>query len=147
MIISRGNPGVEITKDMEQKIAGIGKKYKLRLAVIYGSYAKDKSHKASDLDIAVLGKKELDFKTVLELYSEFSDVFRGKEIDIKSLHRVDPFFRYQVMRDSILIYGEPLEYHNFKAYAFRAYMDSRDLLRLEQIMSQKTISYLRESHA
>ncbi len=138
---------MKITKKQQEKINKIGKKYNLKLAVIYGSFAKGKNRQTSDLDIAVLGERELDFKTILELYSEFSDVFRGKEIDIKSLHRVDPFFRYQVMRDSILIYGEPLEYHNFKAYAFRAYMDSRDLLRLEQIMSQKTISYLRESHA
>jgi len=138
---------MKITKKQQEKINKIGKKYNLKLAVIYGSFAKGKNRQTSDLDIAVLGERELDFKTILELYSEFSDVFRGKEIDIKSLHRVDPFFRYQVMRDSILIYGKSLEYHNFKAYAFQAYMDSKNLLRLEQIMSQKTISYLRESHA
>jgi len=138
---------MKITKKQQEKINKIGKKYNLKLAVIYGSFAKGKNRQTSDLDIAVLGERELDFKTILELYSEFSDVFRDKEIDIKSLHRVDPFFRYQVMRDSILIYGKSLEYHNFKAYAFQAYMDSKDLLRLEQIMSQKTISYLRESHA
>ena len=138
---------IRITKKQQDQINKIGKKYDLKLAVIYGSFAKDKNRQTSDLDMAVLGEEELNFKTVLKLFSEFSSVFKDIEVDVKSLHRVDPFFRYQVMRDSILIYGNPLEYHNFKAYAFRAYMDSKDLLRLEQIMSQKTISYLRESHA
>jgi len=138
---------IRITKKQQDQINKIGKKYDLKLAVIYGSFAKDKNRQTSDLDIAVLGEEELNFKTVLKLFSEFSSVFQDIEVDVKSLHRVDSFFRYQVMRDSILIYGNPLEYHNFKAYAFRAHMDSKDLLRLEQIMSQKTISYLRESHA
>jgi len=140
------NLRIKITRDIAQKITEIGRKYKLKLVVIYGSYAKGENRKASDLDIAVLGEKELEFKTILDLYSEFSNIFKGKEIDIKSLHRVDPFFRYQVMRDSILIYGNRLEYHNFKAYAFRAYMDSKDLLQIEKILSQKTISYLRQLH-
>lgn len=138
---------VQINKDKERRITKIGKKYKLKLAVIYGSSARGRSHKTSDLDIAVLGEKQLDFKTLLELYSEFGRIFKDKEVDVKSLHRVDPFFRYQVMQDSILIYGDHLEYHNFKAYAFRAYMDSKDLLRLEKILSQKTISYLRQLDA
>lgn len=138
---------IRITKKQRDQINKIGKKYDLKLTVIYGSFAKDKNRQTSDLDIAVLGEEELNFKTVLKLFSEFSSVFKDIEVDVKSLHGVDPFFRYQAMRDSILIYGNPLEYHNFKAYAFRAYMDSKDLLRLEQIMSQKTISYLRESHA
>ena len=140
------NLKIKITKDIKQRIAEVGKKYKLKLAVIYGSYATGKSHRTSDLDIAVLGEKELEFKTILDLYSEFSNIFRDKDVDVKSLHRVDPFFRYQVMRDSILIYGNPLEYHNFKAYVFRAYMDSKDLLRIEKMLSRKTISYLRQLH-
>ena len=140
------NLRIKITRDIAQKITEIGRKYKLKLVVIYGSYAKGENRKASDLDIAVLGEKELEFKTILDLYSEFSNIFRDKDVDVKSLHRVDPFFRYQVMRDSILIYGNPLEYHNFKAYVFRAYMDSKDLLRIEKMLSRKTISYLRQLH-
>ena len=138
---------ITITSRQQQEINKIGKKYNLQLAVIYGSFAKDKDHKRSDLDIAVLGKGKLNFQTVLDLYSKLSNILKNVDIDLKSLHRTDPFFRYQVMRDSILIYGDPLEYHNFKAYVFRAYMDSRDLLRLERTLSEKTISYLRESHA
>ncbi len=138
---------IRITRKQQDQINKIAKKYNLKLTVIYGSFAKDKNHPKSDLDIAVLGEEELNFEIVLELFSEFSRIFADIEVDVKSLHRVDAFFRYQVMQDSILIYGKPLEYHNFKAYAFRAYMDSKDLLCLEKIMSQKTISYLRKSHA
>lgn len=43
--------------------------------------------------------------------------------------------------------GQPFDYHNFKTYAFRAYIDSKDLLRLENILTQKTLQYLRKSHA
>ena len=68
-------------------------------------------------------------------------------MNVESLHQVDPFFRYQVMQNSILIYGQPFDYHNFRAYAFRDYVDSKDLLRLEKILTQKTLQYLRKLHA
>ena len=126
------NLRIKITRDIAQKITEIGRKYKLKLVVIYGNRLEYHNFKA------------YAFRAYMD--SEFSNIFKGKEIDIKSLHRVDPFFRYQVMRDSILIYGNLLEYHNFKAYAFRAYMDSKDLLQIEKILSQKTISYLRQLH-
>jgi len=138
---------MKITKNEQKQINKNGQQYHLKLALIYGSFAKGKNHKDSDLDIAVLGKKLLDFKTILELSYEFTHIFKGIEVNVKSLHQVDPFFRYQVMQNSILIYGQPFDYHNFKTYAFRAYIDSKDLLRLENILAQKTLQYLRKSHA
>ena len=93
----------------------------------------------------------IDFKEPVDLFInlsyEFTHIFKGIEVNIKSLHQVDPFFRYQVMQNSILIYGQPFDYHNFKTYAFRAYVDSKDLLRLENILAQKTLQYLGKSHA
>ena len=138
---------MKITRNEQKQIDKIGQQYHLKLGLIYGSFAKGKNRKDSDLDIGVLGEKLLDFKTILELSYEFTRIFKGIEVNVKSLHQVDPFFRYQVMRNSILIYGKPFDYHNFKTYAFRAYVDSKDLLRLEKILIQKTFQYLRKSYA
>lgn len=126
---------LKITAKQQKQINKIGKKYNLKLAVIHGSYAKDRARPGSDLDIAVLGKKKLDFDDIIKIYSDFGDVFGDnweRELDLKSLHDKDPLFRYYVIRDGILIYGNITDYHEFRAYAIKDYIESLPLFTLEQ---------------
>jgi predicted nucleotidyltransferase len=127
-----------------ERIAG---KHHLKLVVVYDSTARGEERPGSDVDLAVLGEKELGSEALLELSFQFQHLVGEAQVHLVSLHRVDPFFRYQVTRDSILLYGEPLDYHDFRAYAFRAYVDSRDLLRLERRLTERTLSHLRGTHA
>ena len=53
--------GVKISKSQKLKIAKIAKKFQLKLVVIFGSFAMGKNRKDSDLDIAVLGSREVSF--------------------------------------------------------------------------------------
>jgi len=135
-----------IHENMQKKIYEMSRPHNLRLAIIYGSFARGETHTKSDLDIAVLGERKLDFQSILVLSDEYAHIFKGSEVSVQSLHNVDAFFRYQVTRNSILIYGEPSDYHEFRAYAFRAYIDSKDLLNLERILTKKTLQYLRQAY-
>ena len=106
---------MQIINEQQKRINKLGKKYDLKLIVVYGSYARDEQKKTSDLDIAVLGNKEISFKKLLDISSDFNDIFRIKELDVKSLHNTDPFYKYMVMKDAKLIYGDLFDFHNFKA--------------------------------
>jgi hypothetical protein len=46
-------------------------------------------------------------------------------------------FRYQVMKDGVLLHGKPKDFYSYKIYAFRDYIDSRDLLRLKRTLIDK----------
>jgi hypothetical protein len=61
------------------------------------------------------------------------------EIDLKSLHGVDPLFRFQVMWKGVLLAGIRKDYLSFKAYAYRDYMDSWDLFRLKKALINKRL--------
>lgn len=138
---------IKITPRQQKQINQIGKNYNLKLVVIHGSYAKDRAHSGSDLDIAVLGKIKLDFDDIIKLITEFGDVFddsREREMDLKSLHNADPLFCWQVMKDSILIYGQSIDYQEFKAFAFRQYMDHKPLFKLESRLVNKALNYLKQ---
>ena len=92
---------MQLTKSEKQKIKVIGKNNNLKLIILHGSYAMDKEKPGSDLDIGVLGKKFLDFTAVGNIYDDLSEVFGDgydRELDLKSLHRIDPLFRYQVAK-------------------------------------------------
>ncbi len=127
------------------KFANVARKYGLRFVILHGSYATGRTHKSSDLDIAVLGNKELDYRKYLNFHGEVADIFGDnprRDLDLKMLNKVDPFFRYQVVRDGVLLYGDATEYAEFKLFAQRAYEDARPLLELERTLSKKYQKYL-----
>ncbi|MBN2073687.1 MAG: nucleotidyltransferase domain-containing protein [Actinobacteria bacterium] len=140
---------MKLSKIEEQKLKQIGKKYKLKMIVLHGSYATGKVKPDSDLDIAILGNKPFDYKTVGNIYMDLEKVFASSfkgELDVKSLHRIDPLFRYHVAKDSQLIYGNMTDYNEFRAYAFRLYFDSGDLFKLENILVSRYQDHLNEKY-
>jgi predicted nucleotidyltransferase len=141
-----------LTKAQKQKIDQIGKKYNLRLILLFGSFSRGEARPESDLDIAILGQEPISFDTLLRIYSEMPFVFdndgnKRRDLDLVSLHDVNPLFRFYVMRDSILLYGKSIDYYSFKAYAFRDYQESQSLLKLMDILINKRQKYLLKNYA
>lgn len=134
---------MELTEEQKQKIDAIGKKYNLKLVLFFGSRVRNKQRKDSDLDIAVLGNKEIDFKKLLQLNFEFQKVF-AVLVDTRSLHNVTPLFRYQVTKDGQLFYGTPRDYFNYKSYAYLDYIDNKSMFDLTHKMIIKRQKYLKD---
>lgn len=137
-----------MTIDIEKikpEMAKVAQKHNLALIILYGSQATGKAREESDVDIAVLGKRKIPSDALLNLDDEFARIFRARELDVKSLHNTNPFFRYQVMRDGVLLYGKSYDYNSYKAYAFRDYNDSKDLLKLKRIIVERRLQALKTS--
>lgn len=126
---------------IKKKIKKVAEKYNLKLVILYGSHARGAAKETSDIDIAVLGAVSLDFDAVLAITGEFSSIFESNAVDVKSLHNVNPFFRYQVTKDGTLLFGGERGFISFKAYAFRDYIDSRSLLRLKEKMVRERVRH------
>ncbi|OHB72930.1 MAG: hypothetical protein A2W17_12210 [Planctomycetes bacterium RBG_16_41_13] len=124
------------------EIDHIARKYNLLLVILYGSQASGRTCKESDIDIAVLGTRPITFENLIDLNNEFAEIFKVKEIDVKSLHNTNSLFRYQVMSKGVLLYGKSYDYNSFKSYAFRDYYDSQDLLRLKEVFIKKRLQNL-----
>jgi len=140
---------MQLTQEQQQKIEEVGRKYRLKFILLHGSYATDKIRRGSDLDIALLGEKPIEFEELSAIYSDLAEVFGDnpqRELDIKSLHKADPLFCYQVAKDSQLLYGDITDFNEFRAYAFSNYFDSKDLFHLEKILIQKFQNYLNQKY-
>ena len=128
------------------QLARVARKYKLKFVILHGSYAIGRSHKGSDLDIAIVGKKELAFDTYIrKLFPEFVAVFGNdnhRELDLKTLDKVSSLFRYEVIRDGVLLYGNPTDYEEYKAVSYRMYEDEKPLRELEGILARKYQKHL-----
>jgi predicted nucleotidyltransferase len=66
---------MHLTQGQQQKIEEVGRKYSLKFILLHGSYATNKMKAGSDLDIALLGEKSIEFEELLALYSDFADIF------------------------------------------------------------------------
>ena len=90
---------MKLTKRQVQRIEGIGGKFDLRLIILYGSYARGTAQEKSDLDIAVSGKKAIDFEIQLELYSDLAEVLGDlkRELDLVTLEKKDPYFYFRLL--------------------------------------------------
>lgn len=133
-----------------KKLEGVAKKFDLKFVILHGSYATGRVRTGSDFDVAVLGNHPLSPEAFFDLYGALADVFgdnSARELDLKTLHHVDPLFRYEVTRAGQLLYGDPTAYEEFKAFAHRAYDDAEPLFDLEYKLIKKNQQYLNKALA
>jgi len=130
---------MEITKNQKLKIAKIAKKFQLKLIVIFGSFASGKNREYSDLDIGVLGSKDVFFDEQIVLTNELSQIF-NKNIDLSVLNRANPLLLFQASKNPILIYGNRQNFLKFKLYAFNVYNDYAPYFKMEKNLNKKIVN-------
>ncbi|MFZ0256130.1 MAG: nucleotidyltransferase domain-containing protein [Gammaproteobacteria bacterium] len=115
----------------------------LQLVVLFGSRASGKPPPGpdSDVDLAVLGTTE---KKLWSDYQTLAPIFPGYMLDFACLHTADPLFRYEIMRSGILLHGDPDLFYDYRAYAYRDFIDSADLRNLEASLFKKKMAYIAE---
>ena len=121
------------------KIAKLARKFQLKLVIIFGSFANGKNREDSDLDIAVLGLKEVSFNEQISLVNELSKIL-NKNIDLTVLNKANPLLLFQVSKNPILLYGSREDFLKFKLYAFNAYNDYAPYFEMEKNLNKKIIS-------
>jgi uncharacterized protein len=114
----------------------------LGLVVLFGSRATGRARADSDLDLAVLGGGLGTPEGFWRCYHELAPVFDGVELDLVSLHDADPLLRYEVMRKGKLLFGDVDRFLEYRAFAFRDYVDSADLRELERTLFRKKMAFL-----
>lgn len=128
-----------ITKSQKLKIAKIAKKFQLKLIIIFGSFTNGKNRAGSDMDIAVLGLKEIFFNEQIGLANELALIFK-KNIDLSVLNKANPLLLFQASKNPILLYGKREDFLKFKLYAFNVYNDYTPYFEMEKNLNKKIIS-------
>ena len=131
-------------------LTAVAREFGLKFIILHGSRVTGKYRADSDFDIAVVSKNSLPTESKLNLYSKLRNIFNSEEIeldlDIKMLDRADPLFRYQVVRDGKLLYGNLTDYNEYKSVTYRMYDDAKPLFELENILIKKYQKHLEETY-
>jgi len=122
-----------LTLPVQERLAGIGRKYSLRLILLFGSQAHGTPHAKSDIDVAVLteGGSGMQMSDQLDLMSDLGEAF-GREVDLSILDHADPLFLHRAAENAVLLHGGSRALAELRIKAFRKYQDFRRILKMER---------------
>ena len=88
----------------QQTVANIGKKYGIKSAYLFGSYAKNTATEDSDVDIIIERGDVKSYNAYYDLREELQKDL-GKEVDLLATDGVRPKFFDLIENDRIPLYG------------------------------------------
>ncbi|AVX19682.1 MULTISPECIES: nucleotidyltransferase family protein [Carboxydocella] len=91
-------------EDIKNKLEPIFRKFGLKRAAVFGSYARKEASMSSDVDLLVL----LDDTFELEKYLKFEAAVKRalkKNVDILEYRCINPVMRDDILKEAIEIYG------------------------------------------
>lgn len=108
----------------ENLLRTIAVHYQLRLIILFGSVARGKVHKESDLDLGVFVEKKLTPSKRMALWSELSHLF-PRDVDLSVINHIDPAVAFRIAKEGIVLFeDETGRWENWKSYAMRQYWDT-----------------------
>jgi predicted nucleotidyltransferase len=125
----------------QERLTDAVRRHRLRLVVLYGSHAKHRAGPESDLDIAILGCQAEEF---LDCYSDLAEVFQRYSLDLARLEGAYPLLRHEITHQGVLFWGDPDLFCEYRAYAYRDFVDSSDLFALEDLLFRKKMARMEE---
>ncbi len=109
-------------------IETLARKYGLDFVVLFGSRARGRTHRESDIDIAVISRGAVDRA---RLSMDFAEIFKQGNTEVINLANASPTLMYSVSRDGKLLYEkEPGAYLAWRVYAAKIWMDTEWFRRL-----------------
>ena len=91
--------------EIKNIITPILQKYRIKKAAIFGSYAKGKANKKSDIDLLIEFSEGMGIVRYTDFKEELEYVLNRK-IDIISYNWINKYMRDQVLKEAIEIYAE-----------------------------------------
>lgn len=120
-------------KRIGQLLEPVFRKYNVKLAYLFGSYATGDIGPLSDFDIAVyLKKKNQDklFYSENMLIADIGEKLKTDNIDIVFLHKLQkPELKYHIIKDGIIIYERESYRVMFEPQTLNEYFDFYSLLK------------------
>jgi uncharacterized protein len=129
---------MRIDEKQKKRIEELAKKFRLKMIVIFGSFANGTEKKDSDIDIGVKIRKKLIYKDEIALMRELSDIFK-QDADMSIINYANPLLLNQMAKNSVLVYGKENDYRDFKLYAFHRYNDYMPFFEMEKKLNKKII--------
>lgn len=135
---------MEIQSQQLKKIVKIAREFGLSLVLLFGSRVKGITGFDSDFDIAYQAARALTGNEKINLNCVFMDVFHSDKIDMVDIAQANPLLKYEIFKNSQLLFGQEFDYQTLKTRAFRCYVDAQPLFQLQDALLKKRHNILKE---
>jgi len=113
---------------LERVIAAVRSMPGVRLAVLFGSFARDRARPDSDVDIAVMLEPSVTSEGELALQEAIAKS-TGRDVDLVRLESADVILRNRIAREGVLLFeAAPGNFARFQAGAALEYLEMEPLL-------------------
>lgn len=87
---------------LKKKSIPILKRYGVRRAAVFGSFARNQMRKSSDIDILVDIRKDISLLDFIGLKLEIEEAL-GKKVDLVEYNTIKPLIKERIIREQLLI--------------------------------------------
>lgn len=114
------------SESIQKIIAYLQSKIKLRLLILYGSYASGHATEKSDVDLAFYADDTVDASQIfLELAPELASLLKVDSVDLVNLQSVDTVFRFIIVSTGEVIFQEG-DFEEYLDHAYTLYLQLND---------------------
>lgn len=118
---------------IKKDFSGMARELGIKLALLFGSQTTGKTHKQSDVDIAILSETAISPLRLAQRAFAVAERLKIEKVELVDLRGVAPFLLKQIASKSILLYeAEAGLFNNFKIYSFKLYMEAKPLYDLRE---------------
>lgn len=113
-------------EDLQKIIAFLQSKMKLRLLILYGSYASGHATEKSDIDLAFLADDDIDsFKLWYEISQELASLMHVESVDLVNMKTIDTVFRFVIVSTGKVIFQDG-DFDEYLDLAYTMYLQLND---------------------
>ncbi len=112
--------------DIQKIITFLKSKMKLRLLILYGSYASGHATEKSDIDLAFLADDDVDPTTLwLETSQELASLMHVESVDLIDMKKIDTVFRFIIVSTGNIIFQDG-DFEEYLDLVYTRYLQLQD---------------------
>ncbi len=134
---------ISLSAEDHERLNSICEQHRVRLLVAFGSRVTDRTHAASDVDLAALQQSRSDDE--MALWGDLETIFPRHGVDVVWLYRADALLLFHVFRNAQLLYGDRETFLRYELYAWRRFVEYERFFALEADAVRKGIERLRRA--
>lgn len=114
------------TSDIEKIRSYFAKQNDVVAVYLYGSFAKETTHKRSDIDVGVLfDKKQENLERLSQFYSDLCDFHLPKEPEVRNIHpNQSPLFLRNVIKGKLIYSRDEVARIRFEVAVMNKFRDT-----------------------
>lgn len=113
---------------MRKKLLNLCKRYKIAAFILFGSEAKCRTNRLSDIDIAYLPIERLGIKQEDAVFLDVVKLFKRDDIDLVDLTKADLILKYSIINSGkLLACTDKKLLYNFTLRTRAEYLDTQNI--------------------